>query len=94
MIYTEKIHYEIYEIKHDNINQMNIRMRRYETNMILKIKIKIKIKIKMKMKIKKLWLIKIKTNFNFFHVTNRINLNGAKKIKITKCTLFSVLTCV
>ena len=28
------------EIKQDNINQMNIRMRRYETNMILKIKLK------------------------------------------------------
>ena len=28
------------EIKHDNINQMIIRMRRYETNMILKIKVK------------------------------------------------------
>ena len=28
------------EIKHGNINQMIIRMRRYETNMILKIKVK------------------------------------------------------
>ena len=46
----------------------------------IEIKIKTKIKTKIKIKIKKLWLIKIETNFNFFHVTNRINLNGAKKI--------------